>query len=422
MARPLASELTGRALAGYALAKVGPGLLTFASVPIWVRGVGLDEYATFSQVWALVVFTGSLSVGWLRQGALRLAGDPTGALRLLPRWALVAAVLVPVAPVEAWLLVMAGRPQWTLMAQAALFCAASGAYGIASIRSVRDQRSTLFAGAELARVALGLLAWFALYRWAGLAGAAGVLAGASAGTLAATALLLAPDASELRRAARPSGPGRLGFYWRFGVPMSLWLAVASALVYLDRFVVALFLGQAAAGQYVAVADMIVRGMGILAFPVSLAVYPAVMSAWNAARRDRVSAILGSASRTLAVLLAAGVIGCAAVGPWILGAALSGPPPGTALVGVLAVGAALWQFALLAHKPLEIAERGPLMLRLIVVSVVVTAALDAVLVPAWGLPGAAAGFTAGAAAYTIACVRLGPRVLGAYALVSTRAPR
>jgi O-antigen/teichoic acid export membrane protein len=116
-----------------------------------------------------------------------------------------------------------------------------------------------------------------------------------------------------------------------------------------------------------------------------------------------------------------VAAAAIVGPWVLGRAMPGQSPGHGLVIVLAVGAALWQCALLAHKTLEIAGRSRLMLRLIVLAAAATAALNTVLVPTIGVLGAATAFTLGAACYTLACLSVGPRMMREFAAAAYRDP-
>jgi O-antigen/teichoic acid export membrane protein len=325
---------------------------------------------------------------------------------------------VPVVPVEAW--VIATHAKWPVMLSAGLFCSSSGVYAIASSQAQRDRRSALFAASEIVRAGGGLLAWSILHEFVGVGGAVSVLAGATAGTLAAIALLVGRVAPGLLRTGR-SSRRLLGFYWRYGWPMSLWLATSAAMIYVDRFVIDAFLGHTAAGRYAAVADMIVRGMGMLAFPVTMAVHPAVMAAWNVGRPDLARAILRSSARVLNATLLAGLAASAIAGPWMLGKAMSGDGPNRGLVIVLATGAALWQFALLAHKGLEIAGRSVLMLRLIVLAAAVSAALSTVLVPAIGVLGAATAFTLGAACYTIACLLVGPRMLRGYVAAAHRDP-
>ena len=43
----------------YGAAKIGPGLIMFAAVPIWIRLFGVDEYGLYAICWASALFSSS---------------------------------------------------------------------------------------------------------------------------------------------------------------------------------------------------------------------------------------------------------------------------------------------------------------------------------------------------------------------------
>jgi O-antigen/teichoic acid export membrane protein len=416
------SVITGSVLLGYGVAKLVPGLLTLASVPIWVRLAGASEYATFALVWILTGTTTALSVGWIGQAALRSSGDDSRGLARLPRAPLVGAVLAPALPVGIWVLATtggaAGGRVVALLAASVLYCVLSGAYSLAGAHVQRDQRSTRFAVAETVRVVGGLLASVGLLRYD--PSAVGILVGNVLGTAAGLWVLAGSAAPRVWSAGRTSRHV-LRSYWRYGWPMSLWFGASFLLNYVDRFAIAALLGKAEAGRYAAAADTITRGMGIVGFPLSVAVYSAVMTEWNAGRLTEARAALVSAGKMLVAVLVPCVVGAAVVGPWVLGLLVPGNSLGRGAITLLAVGAALWQCALLAHKTLEIAGRSKLMLGVLLVAAVTTAGLDVLLVPFAGITGAAAAFALGAALYTGTCLVVGPPLLRRHAAVDERSP-
>src|SRR5690606_37844718 len=132
-----------------------------------------------------------------------------------------------------------------------------------------------FAAAETVRALVGLLASLAILPW--LPGAAGVLMGNVAGTLAGLLILACAGVRRIL----PQGDDRvlLSYYWRVGWPISIWSSASFLLVYLDRLVIAAVLGDEPAGHYAGVADLIVRGMGLTLFLVAISAYAAVMTEW-----------------------------------------------------------------------------------------------------------------------------------------------
>ncbi|NES15482.1 MULTISPECIES: lipopolysaccharide biosynthesis protein [Micromonospora] len=405
------TPVTTRVLLGYGLAKVVPGVLTLASVSVWVHAVGAAEYAKFSLIWVFALVSSALCVGWVSQPTVRSAGHPTQSLGRVPRGPLLGTIALPALPVAAGvLLTSAGDPPahtTALLVTAVLFCTMTGAYSLAAARTQREQRSTRFALAETVRVVGGLVASVGLLYVA--PGAPAILAGNVLGTGFGMVILLGSDTPRIF-SARPTSREVLRTYWRYGWPMALWSAASLSLVYMDRYIIASVMGNASAGWYAAIADMIVRGMGMLGMPITVAAYAAVMREWNSGRFHQARAVLASTTRMLAAVLSACVAGAALLGPWVVDRLVPGQPPPRGLIIVLSLGAALWQFALMGHKKLEIAGRSRLMLGLLVAAVALTAGLEVVLVRLAGQTGAATALTVGAGCYTAACLLIGPRVL------------
>ena len=401
---------------GYTAAKIVPGVLTFAAIPVVISVIGEAQYAVLSVATALTLFTTAIGVGWLRNSALRAAGDPSRAMGLLPRWAMTTAVLAPAVPVVVCLsaigggLAGAGAP--AVLVTAALFGVATGVYSLFATRAQRDLRAGRFAFGESIRAGAGLLAALALCMATPLTGAAGVLAGNAAGTLLAAAVLAGPVRPRWVRPPHPVGPDVLRSYWSYGWPMSLWLAASVGLLYVDRLVLGLLLEAEIAGRYAATADLIVRGTAMLAMPISMMAHPILMIEWNGDQPGRALATLRSYTRVLCALLACCVAGVTVLGPWLLPRLVPGSNPGRGLLLMLAVGAALWQCALLTQKPLEMSGRSRPMLCLLLLAAAVTVGLDAAIVPVLGASGAAVAFASGAACYTAGCAVMGGRDMAA----------
>ena len=70
--------MTRGGVLGYTAAKIVPGVLTFAAIPIVVSVIGEAQYALLSVATALTLFTTAIGVGWLRNSALRAGGTRRG--------------------------------------------------------------------------------------------------------------------------------------------------------------------------------------------------------------------------------------------------------------------------------------------------------------------------------------------------------
>lgn len=395
-----------RVLLGYGAAKAAPGVLAVFSVPIWIKAIGPTGYATFTMVWVLAMVVSSLGATWIKQGLLRSAGDESRTLARLPWLPVLATILLPAVPVALWTFTRSGSDPVALVGAAVLLTVSSGAYTLLSGQVQRDQQAGRFAAAETVRALVGLLASLAILPW--LPGAAGVLMGNVAGTLAGLLILACAGVRRIL----PQGDDRvlLSYYWRVGWPISIWSSASFLLVYLDRLVIAAVLGDEPAGHYAGVADLIVRGMGLTLFPVAISAYAAVMTEWNAGRSAQARSVLRGAAKTMVLLFLAAFVGTAVCGPWAVELLVPGTETTRLVMILIALGAGLWQCALLAHKTLEMADRSKLMLGLMLLAVVVTLAADILLVPLFGLAGAAGAFALGALCYTATCLLAGLRTL------------
>jgi O-antigen/teichoic acid export membrane protein len=170
-----------------------------------------------------------------------------------------------------------------------------------------------------------------------LPGAVGALAGNTVGTVLAAVAISGPRRPRLVCLPHPARYQVLRFYWSYGWPMSLWMAASLGLVYVDRVLLNMILGAETAGQYAAIADMIVRGMSMLALPVSMAVHPIIMIYWNSGQAQHATATLRAYTRMLAVALLCGITGLVVLGPWLVPHLVPVSIPTRGLIVVLAIG-------------------------------------------------------------------------------------
>lgn len=381
--------------------KLVPGLVTLASVPVWLALFGPANYALYSMLWAASLIGNSLATGWLRQAIFRHTGSHESAYERLPRrWRRIVecSVVLAVVPVAAVAVAVPDATErWVFIVVAGAVLVGTARYSVLQTLLQRDGDSRTFAVAESLR-ALSALAVTLVLAAAGLRTAWSIPA-AQLVALTGPWLLVArrQRADDMAELSKHRATQVLREHWTFGWPLSLWLALSGCLAYADRFVLSSVFGAERAGQYAAAADLAVRGAGLVIAPVIMFLHPELMRAWNSRPREATVRLWRRSTGAVAAGCAAYVAVGAAAYDWLGRGAADAPVPLLTFVIIL-VGAGAWQLALVAHKPLEAAGRSRTMLVLLAGCSVGTVALDLALVGRWGEMGVAAAFASGALAY------------------------
>lgn len=402
-----ATKLRPWVVLGYMGGRVIPGLIILVSVSLWLRTFSAQTYGAFSVVQGAVLAGSALSTGWLRQASLRYAGRPGHGLLDQPVWILVATILGVVASaavatgiVVGWIISPSG---WLSIA---LFAGTNGGYLLTQVAVQRDGAILRFNLAEIARAGVGLGASLAFHA-VGISSLVAIVLGNAAGNAAGLAVNFRPRRPALERVSRSERQALARASWKFGWPLSVWLGVASLTAYVDRFVLGVFSTSKILGQYTATADLVVRGLTMIAVPFVMAVHPIVMREHNSGRAGAAFIILRQWQvRMLAVLLAI-VLLTALVGPQVVRLVLGQPTISRAALVVLAAGVALVQYSPLAHKKLEIAHRTRTLMTFAIVALSVQTTVSLSLVQWLGPLGVATGMLAGSVAY-LALIRASQR--------------
>lgn len=260
----------------YLVATGVPGLVNFLAIAIYTRLLSAEEYGRYALVIAGVGLFNAVFFQWLKLALLRFLpahrDDPTpllsailtgfsgmilltGALGLLagslwpdPTWRSLLLVALPVLWAQAW---------FELNLEVARSQLQPGRYGLmSSVKAV----SALFLGA------LAVL-------W-GL-GAKGPLLGLLVGFLVASLLW---GRSRWKGVAPKISISRLKPILAYGVPLTANFALAFVVSSSDRFLIAWFLGEGAAGVYAASYDLAQQSLTLLMTVVNLAAYPLAVRA------------------------------------------------------------------------------------------------------------------------------------------------
>lgn len=223
------------------------------------------------------------------------------------------------------------------------------------------------------------------------------------GILSRQILFTKPSAAIMRQV--------IGF--SLGIPL---IAIAGHILQLsDRFFLAHYHGDAAAGLYAANYALAEKAMGLIFGPLMMAVYPMVVTRWAG---DKDHAVVVSLLRESGRLyLIGGSIGLALLwkfseplSRWLLSAKFH---EDHGVIPWVAAGVFFWGFSQLYHLGLYLEKRTKTIALMIAIPAAVNVALNIALIPRYGARGAAAATTASYFLYMLIAREVTQYLLGLF---------
>ncbi|HEY2584132.1 MAG TPA: polysaccharide biosynthesis C-terminal domain-containing protein [Tepidisphaeraceae bacterium] len=267
-----------RHAAAYLLARGVPGIISFLAIPLFTRLLDPDGYGNYTLVTTTAGLINALAFQWLRLSFVRYLpaakGEPrklkstllTCQLLLVAVGALIVAGVWVIPAAHAWRavagvcwLVTAVQPTFELFCEEAR----------ASIRPryymmLQLSRAVLTTGLGAGLILLGLGWW-------------GPLLGMAAGNFL-------PGLYAFGRGWRGTRLSidlpTLAMVCRYGIPLSLTVALAIVISSSDRYLIAGFLGTGPAGIYAAAVDFTSQTLTLLMMSISLAILPLAIRAYE----------------------------------------------------------------------------------------------------------------------------------------------
>lgn len=390
----------------YFLSRAAPGALTALTVPVFIRVIGAAEYGRFSLIYSLILAVAGFATQLVAQPVLRYQGKFGGGLRAafrreVRRYTVLSSAggTVCLLAVSPWFFPGSAR----MLAAAAAVVIGQITYGVAAAEVQAALAVGRFAWAEAIRsgsTICGSLVAVLAFRNHGIVDLLlGNVVGSAIGWFVLLKLRTRPG-----EPAPPSGDHRVArLVLSYGWPMALWALISVLLNLSDRFIIARMSGLTDAGVYSAAYDVVYRGVGILLTPIVLATHPLAMSAWNAGQPQQAAGVLWKGMR---LQLTAGTVvlaACVVLAPSITRFTTGQGDSATRVVAPIAAGAVLWQVAMLAHKPMELANKTLSMAVFGFCALAINVGLNLWLVPRYGYVAAAYTTAAGAFVYLAMCV-------------------
>lgn len=262
----------------YLLARGIPGIISFLAIPLFTRLLEPESYGKFALVTTTVGLVNALVFQWLRLSFSRFLPAVNANVNRLKATVLTCQLLliaVSSALVAGLCLVPAGRPWRTVAAISWLVIAALPAFELFCEQARALIQPRYYLGLQISRAILttGLGALFiklGMGWW-------GPLLGLSIGTAVPALYAFWHDWSGVRLGI---DRGILLTLSRYGIPLSLTVALTFVIGSSDRYLIAYFLGDAAAGVYSVAVDFTGQTIVLLMLPISLAIIPLANRAWE----------------------------------------------------------------------------------------------------------------------------------------------
>jgi len=290
----------------YLVARLGAGVLNLMTILLYTNLLSTDQYGRYALLLAAIGIINNIATGWLGEGVLRFASSHGATATLLRTvWKLQALVLSLASLVAVVMIVYAPTTEWKFLIGVGI--------GILWLQSTFDIRQFLFRArlrpdkflqANLVRSVLTpIVGWSAISLGLGAVGAAvGYFAG-----LLASSVLTRSEQTPNRGTDLGSGEFRARQLLEYGVPLSLNSLMLQVVHSSDRFLIALLLGESAAGVYAAAYDLTQQTIALFLRATANASVPLIFKAALENEQKRLESYL---RENLALLLTIGIAGIA----------------------------------------------------------------------------------------------------------------
>lgn len=382
-----------RGVLGYLPANIVQGVVGLLTITVFTRLLSPEQYGLYALGFSVMTLVHTVGFTWLEAAQARFfaaeqvrGGVAPHIATLYRAFAWLAAAFVPLAGLAVWLMPLGAELKIAVGAGLAAILARS------LVKLVQERRRA--AGDVLAASSLdmgqtaGGFAIGAVLAGIGLGGAAPLLGAGLA------ALLCLPFSlrGELRLGAGAGlETGRVGRYAAYGFPVAGSLVLALVLSTTDRFLIAAFLDAKSVGAYHAAYSLANRTLDVIFIWLGSAGAPALVMALERGGKPALKAAAEEQASTLLLIALPAAAGLALVarplaelmvGPGLREAAARVTP--LIAVGGLFSGVTTYYF----HQAFTLGRRTTLLTAAMVVPAVANVGLNLLLIPRFGVAGAA----------------------------------
>jgi O-antigen/teichoic acid export membrane protein len=370
----------------YLLSNIVSAALGLVSVVVFTRALSDHEYGVYVIGTSTAGILSAILFAWIRLSILRFQSE--GGSVDIRKAALFGYGLA--ALVSPLLLVLAGaltNASFVRMAAAGIFLLGLGAFELTQEFLKAQQKTHSFMLRTTLRACAAFLMCLAS-AWLGFGGIGQLIAAGAAYFLAAFCM----HGAVWSRPIAALAINDLKRFSYFGVPIALAGCVYSLHAALDRLIVAGVLGEAAAGQYGAAADLVRQIILVPSTGIASAALPLAVAAFARGGIAAARAHLERGAELLFATLLPACVGLALVSP-NLAHVILGPDFRASAVLVMPILCFAWGFSALTqsyvHLSFHIAQRSVLLFTHGAATLIVNGVATVMLVSRFGLAGAAA---------------------------------
>jgi O-antigen/teichoic acid export membrane protein len=376
----------------YLVARGLPGIVAFLAIPLFTRLLDPAAYGRYALVLATVVMLNALLFQWLRlsltrylpafanpdeQSKLKSTLISTAGLLIviLGLLAAAAALLPLLAPWREVILV-----GWLVLTAQALFelCCE---YSRAALNPW--QFMALQLGRSGAAVGIGVLLINAGFGWWG------PIIGMTVGMTIGIAYAGFRDWTDVRFRIDRAILAKL---CQYGLPLSLTVALAVVISTSDRFLIAYFMGEDAAGLYAVAFDFTCQTLTLLMMVINLAVFPMAVRAYESHGPEAAKDQMRHNGSLLVAIGLPCVVGLTVLAPGVANSSFGADYRAAAMriMPLIALGAFLEGMkAYHFDAAFQFVHRTIVQVWIVLVVAAVNVAANLLVIPRWGIEGAAA---------------------------------
>ena len=376
----------------YAVSKTVPGFAGLASVILFMRIIGAEQYGQYSFLlsqWYLIV---AIGFGWLNQAQLRYySKDNTfddykaGQIRAFAYSGLISVIVFSVLSIF--------QPRSIQLWGISIISIISiGGFNYiktffqAKLEPKKVIWLTLGQSILALSIPLGLYFLFQKNSFS-------ILMGVGISFLLMTIIFgLKKKVMKhfITDVSKPTKTGKIRVkkWFFYGGPLSIWFAAGLAFPFLDRFFINLYLPGETLGVYAGIQELLTRIFSITIFPLTLALHPRIMNLWNDSKiREAIQTIRWG----IGVMLGLAIVLCIVI--WLFDTIIFNiltmaipqinSQYKSLLLPLLSAGF-LWQFSFLTHKMLELKEKTHIMVVFLLISLFINMVGNSMYIPHFGV--------------------------------------
>jgi len=376
----------------YAVSKTVPGFAGLASVILFMRIIGAEQYGQYSFLlsqWYLIV---AIGFGWLNQAQLRYySKDNTfddykaGQIRAFTYSGLISVIVFSVLSIF--------QPRSIQLWGISIISIISiGGFNYIKtfFQAKLEPKKVIWLTLGQSILALSIpLGLFFLFQKNSFS----ILMGVGISFLLMTIIFgLKKKVMKhfITDVSKPTKTGKIRVkkWFFYGGPLSIWFAAGLAFPFLDRFFINLYLPGETLGVYAGIQELLTRIFSITIFPLTLALHPRIMNLWNDSKiREAIQTIRWG----IGVMLGLAIVLCIVI--WLFDTIIFNiltmaipqinSQYKSLLLPLLSAGF-LWQFSFLTHKMLELKEKTHIMVVFLLISLFINMVGNSMYIPHFGV--------------------------------------